>query len=136
MGTQATTATDILQRAKSLITDPRRWIGGNLEARGLDKNTCVLSRLIEDDPTHDQYVPATLDDANCFCMGLAMTKVSIDQPGPSRTIAYHVLNEAVHGTRQSGITRIGGWNDHHDTTHAQVMAAFDHAIATATVTRV
>lgn len=128
------TPTEILTAAQSLIRDPRHWIGGDLEARGLrsstDYDVSIVSVLNDD----GSYSPAELWNADCFCAGLALTRACIDADltaGPTRDAAYRALNTVVNGSAQTGISQIGRWNDRPTTTHAEVMAAFDDAISRA-----
>lgn len=91
---------DILRAAKELINTPERWTKG------------CLARTQQGDPT-------IVDDpdAVCFCMLGALAKVSQGQNHYTGEILYEELEEP-----------ISNFNDDENTTHADVMAAFDRAI--------
>ena len=93
-----TTTAQVLRDAKALIADPDHWIKG--------KNT-VLN-----------------DGQICRCSAGAIRSAAIHQSdGPvSSQPAYFAMWAATGGPR------LTAWNDHPETTHADVMAAFDRAI--------
>ncbi len=99
----ATTPLEALVKARELLSDPAHW------ARG------VMARNAEGDE-----VWAGADTATCWCAMGALGRVcpSIEARGP----ALHLLALSV------GDCDIADFNDDSDTTHANLMAAFDHAI--------
>ncbi len=94
-------AKEVLERAKKLIENPVNWIK---HANARD--------------AHGYAVNARSEDAVCFCMMGALFhagSLGIDDP-------YWALRAVLH----EGIVE---WNDHPNRTHAEVLAAFDRAIA-------
>ena len=130
---QEPSSCDILRNAQALIRDPRHWIGGDLSdkrAANPDYEACITSRLTAD----GRYAPAEVGNADCFCAGLAIARACRDlgvYTGPTRDLAVRAMNEVTIGRSQSGLCRLGQWNDSRTRTHDEVMAAFDAAISRA-----
>lgn len=127
------TPIDILQRAKSLISDPRHWIGGDLTNKRASHNSAYEASITSRFQPDGSYAPASLRAADCFCAGLALNRAAEDlgrevRFGPTHHLAQRALNEATHGNAITGIAWIGDWNDKRARTHKEVMAAFDAAI--------
>lgn len=92
---------EILIKAKEVITDPKNWTQGKFARNALGKTAC---------PTDF--------DAVCFCSLGALKRIG-------KSSSFHLqlrLNEAVGGS-------IVDYNDSH--THEQVMEVWDKAIAKA-----
>ncbi len=98
------TTAQILRAARELIADERHWTT-NVLAR--DAGGCLTM--------------VASDDATCFCAVGALLKAT----GRSGITAARRAIEDAAGIERS---RVFEWNDTH--THAEVLAAFDRAIAT------
>lgn len=101
------TAADQLRAAKALIDSPEKWIKGRFAVDKLGLTTSY------DDPR-----------ATCFCAVGACRRYcfrgDLDEALPESFVAL--------GKKASPVVE---FNDHPDTTHADVMALFDRAIALA-----
>lgn len=96
------TTKEILIAARAKIDAPERWTQG------------VVARNADGHPT---YISA--ENAVCWCIAGAITSVGGDD------VACGVF------LRATGTKHIGKWNDDPTRTHAEVLAAFDRAIAAA-----
>jgi len=101
------TAADILRKAKDHISDPAMWFQGNYTA-SLDDDWGRLPR--KDEP----------------CCGLGALAYSARGWAILENEKF-LLNAA----RRRGFHAFYDFNDHPNTTHADVMAVFDEAIAIA-----
>ncbi len=101
---------DILRKAKALIDAPEKWTKGAFCRSAAGKAVSTFSR-----------------DAVCFCAVGAIARLEvtgvITDVRASR--AEEALRDAIHATA------VSHWNDAPERTHAEVMAAFDKAIALA-----
>ena len=100
----------ILRRARALIANPRKWIKGaytgRIKGRGI--GYCALGALNV--------------AAGCQVDDQIVTKTNrVNEQARFR--AYLILG------RVAGVRHLPKWNDDPGTTHAQVLAAFDAAIA-------
>ncbi len=95
-------ASEVLRKAKELIGTPERWTQG-VSAKNAD----------------GWGVESTDSSAVCFCSQGAIRATN----APSRYAAYRMFRDA------NGLSGIVGFNDTEGRTHAEVMAAFDKAIA-------
>jgi hypothetical protein len=98
------TPVEILKAARELIAKPERWTRGSA-ARN----------------SSGEHVHARSDDATCWCAIGALVMVSADNPVPAERLLRSVLPD--------GPGFITSFNDSHD--HAEVVALFDRAIASA-----
>ena len=92
----------VLIKARALIADPAKWGKGKrgcLGDRPLD--TCCAAEAIEE----------------------------VEPPSPRRRAAYYALERAAGLVRPPMGSAIVEWNDAPERTHAEVLAAFDKAIA-------
>ncbi len=112
---ETTTPTEILQAARDLLTDPRRWTKG-AAARFEDGNTCSAQ--------HPQ--------AHSFCSRGALIRVQPAGGYEAYHGAYRFLEKCVR-PEVEGAEPVTAWNDYYQTTHAEVLAVFDKAIALASV---
>jgi hypothetical protein len=99
---------DILREARALIDTPEKWTQ-DAEARDADGN-----EVLYNDPS-----------ATCFCAIGAMSRAA-DEYSPSRET--RILRRAVFGDVWRPIP---SWNDAPETSHADVLEAFDRAITLA-----
>jgi len=107
----AKTPLQILRDARELLSDEKRWTQGAL---GRDENGVLLCA--------DQ-----LDRAQCYCAFGGLLAAGDDATtGDFR--ALPLLIDAIDLQPDAGI---GDWNDAPDRTHADVLTAFDRAIALA-----
>lgn len=91
-----------LVKARALIADPAKWgKGRRRHDRPLD--TCCAAEAIEE----------------------------VEPPSPRRRAAYCALEQAAGIVRPPMGSVIVDWNDAPERTHAEVLAAFDKAIASA-----
>lgn len=104
---RAMTPKEILIKARELIADPEHWIQG-VNAQDADES--------EVDPEDETAV--------CFCMAGALLHVGAGDAA-FRIEAHAALVRAAQAT--CGL--ISPFNDDPDRTHADVLAAFDKAIA-------
>ncbi len=110
------TPAEILQAARDLLSDPKRWTQG-IFARRENGSTCST------------FAP----EAFSFCSRGALIKVRPDDAVfQSYAEAYAFLEKCVPEV-YVGTEPVAHWNDHPDTTHAEVLAVFDKAIALASV---
>lgn len=97
-------AIDILKVARARIADPLNWGKGprsrHNEWPGRGLNTCCASEAIEE----------------------------VQSWGPERARAYRALEHAA--GLKAGWDKLPIWNDASERTHAEVLAAYDLAIAT------
>lgn len=94
----------ILTRARELITDPAHWGQAIVAANAEGHEVPVL-------------------EATCFCAAGAICRAERElEASTNRFAAYLALGF------QTGYV-LGQWNDDPTTTHADVLAAFDQAIA-------
>jgi len=91
-----------LREARALIDEPSKWIKGDL-ARSKFGNTCETSS----------------QNAVCFCSVGALMRVTGHLFGPE----WRALSSTF------GNRPVAAWNDDSATTHKDVLAAFDRAIA-------
>ncbi len=105
-------ASAILRRARDLIAGPQAWIKG------------AFAKIRPYYPTDvDSRSPA----ASCFC-ALGALQRAIDE---ARKLGQFPppLSRAEEALRKfNGDRAVPTWNDANDTTHADVLEAFDHAI--------
>lgn len=99
----------VLQRAKAEVTDPNRWIKG------------AAFVWHPSDPSIDEYSPMVIG----MCAAAAMVRAAGPANRSYAEAAIRVFEEA------NGLPygHVPPWNDHIDRTHAEVIAAFDRAIA-------
>lgn len=102
---------EILTQAKSLIDTPDKWIKGKFAAQG----------------PYGYELPFDDDAATCFCALGAATRAM------GETDAYNDATMALYYALPAGYSMVSIFNDDEDTTHADVMALFDRAIAKATL---
>lgn len=95
---------DLLTRARARIEKPEAWTKGAIARTSDDERT--LAR----DP-----------QATCWC---ALGAIAAERGGE----VHHPAWQAVQQQLPAGES-IGSFNDHPDTTHADVLALFDRAIA-------
>lgn len=98
------TTREVLEKARELIATPERWTKG------------ALAR-----DEHGIEVPTCCDDAYCWCMGGAISAVS---ENGSVYRSWGVVERIVS-------MHIDKFNDAPERTHAEVLEAFDRAIALA-----
>lgn len=98
---------DILRKAKALIDTPEKWTKGE-NAKDV----------------HGNEVGILASEATCFCMEGALKRVGV---------GYGERPWVLLGIAATGKPRLGiwEWNDRRGRTHAEVMEAFDKAIALA-----
>lgn len=101
------TTAAVLRRAKALIDTPAKWTKGALARDAAGTRLPWSAR-----PPYDGAV--------CFCAEGALAKAA-GESLPHRP--WMAMQEAV------GTDSLFEWNDEPTTTHAEVMAAFDRAIA-------
>lgn len=104
---------EILRKAKALIDAPEKWTKG---AFARDRS--------------GGSVPIAGDEACAFCAAGAIYSV-IDKFNAAE---FDLEDRAASAIGQAVGGSIAGFNDDEDTTHADVMAAFDRAIATESAT--
>ncbi len=97
----------VLDQAKELIRDPKRWTKGQYHREGPDR-WCMLGAV-------DHVVPLPAD-AEAWEDALAFRRHVCD-----------CLEDAI-GGRDPDIEIVAAYNDQPHRTHAQVMKAFDRAI--------
>lgn len=99
------TPAEILRKARDLISVPERWTKGEL-ARSAG----------------GYKVSPRSSNATCWCIEGALIKASGEWAYETRAIKLmmQIVNSVLHG-----------WNDAPKRTHAEVLGAFDHAIALA-----
>lgn len=120
-------AKKVLERAREILSDPKRWTKGNAAK---DK--------------FGQEIRVTSPHAVKFCVigALAKADYELDSSelnyrrlisGSDRVGAAlrHFHDTLGHKAGDPGFFGIGPWNDSSHTTHKDVMAAFDKAIETA-----
>ena len=100
------TTVETLRDAKALIDTPAKWTQ-NANARRSDDSDCSSAH----------------PDAVCFCIVGAVWRAS----GETFSKAFHL----VHWQAQKEGRHVVQFNDHPDTSHNDVMAFFDRAIALA-----
>jgi len=105
---------DNLRAAKALIDTPAKWIQGNLAHDAEGRNISL-------------YDP----NATCFCSMGAYARFCFDtQPGfVVRRLISNALDKAAQEATGTHNTNVALYNDSHG--HAEVMALWDRAIATA-----
>jgi hypothetical protein len=87
------------------------------------KNLKAAKVLID---TPEKWGKGSLQPAdNCFCAIGAVMDVSMDWVAGANRLSEHLPD---------GFRRVVEYNDHPDTTHADIMALFDRAIAAAEAT--
>lgn len=114
---------EALIEGKRLISNPERWTKGGALARD----------------TNGQRVVPYADEAVCWCASgaimLACSKVAEGKIKPGsyqHMIMSRELCDFVHDTTFYEVRKEGGlgyWNDENSTSHQDIMAAFDKAIA-------
>ena len=102
------TTLQILRKARKLIEKPERWCKGDAAKDRAGENEDVMSRK-----------------AAAFCMAGAVVRASGGWCREYYTARDHV--EAVIGSH--ALDALAEWNDAPRRTHAQVLRAFDKAIA-------
>ncbi len=108
-----TQAAETLRAAKALIDTPKKWTQHALARLG-DDQSCF---------SHDP-------NAVCFCIIGAISRAESDVA--CSIAAFRIAsNTLLHLTRSLGFHSVGDFNDHPDTSHTNVMALFDRAIALA-----
>lgn len=95
------TTVEVLRKARALIEDPEKWTQGH-DARDADGNWAGIHSL----------------QAHSFCATGALMRAG----GDVRSDAYEALRE------QMGVNFLMEFNDSAETSHADVLAAFDRAI--------
>lgn len=128
--TRPQTPLEILIAAKALIDTPEKWYVGDFAAHRYTTDT--------PEPAYAyHYASIGGTKANCWCGMGAVARVASVDPGYIRSgldfaqpanAAMGYLNDVV-GKRHDNW--FPDFNDHANTTHADVMAAFDSAIALA-----
>lgn len=108
LGEHIVSAAQVLRDAKELISAPERWTKG---------------AYARDSAGHPVWEMA--DEAVCWCATGAVCRATINDS----TLAPEAL-EALNNTKSSG-RGVAGYNDAAGTTHEDVMAWFDRAIAAA-----
>lgn len=109
---------EVLNRARSFIDTPEKWYKGNWSN---DEGNCFC--------TMGAIVKALdFDISEVITMSYEDTKAKIHDH-PASVALQEVLGIKEHNLGPKG--SIAGWNDFVDTTHAQVMEAFDKAITKA-----
>jgi len=109
MGREAVaTAAAVLTKARDLISEERRWCKGTLARGWLDVPVPIHSRF-----------------ARRFCAIGAIYRAGRDLGLP--------VNDACSALERQTVRTIPYWNDGRRRTHAEVIAAFDAAIATLNV---
>ncbi len=104
------TTKEILIAARAKIEAPERWTQGEFARSKIDRR-----------------VKATSDRAECWCIMGAVDAVVKNDPDRFRD-ANLAVGHAI-GIRE--LREIADWNDDPARTHAEVLAAFDRAIAAA-----
>ena len=99
---------DVLKATRALIDTPEKWTKG---AYARDARGRVVGWL---DP-----------GASCFCVQGAFHK-ALGHLGDS---SFEVWHERVSDAFPAHFNSVQEYNDHPDTTHADIMAVFDRAIA-------
>lgn len=118
---RASTVAGILRDARALIAEPRFWIQGGLSA--------VLKGSAE---TYEHVIHPR---ARCFCMQGAVCKALgmqhiPDHPGPRYNHAIGALKHAIDTfSADHEFFEVANFNDDPRTTHEEVLAVFDMAIA-------
>lgn len=103
------TAADILREGRKLIENPENWVQGSFgQTKGGNRCYAVDPR------------------ANCWCAVGAISKVGEEVAEDEWQLAWVALDNA------SPCGCSIRFNDHAKTTHADVLAMFDRAIATVT----
>lgn len=106
------TPKEILIAARAKIEEPERWTQGKF----------ALS------PLANQVKP-TSRRAVCWCSLGAIAAVTHDDPNDVNDDVYWILQRAMR--LPDGVMAVAVWNDAPGRTHAEVLAAFDRAIAAA-----
>lgn len=101
------TTVETLRDAKALIDTPAKWTQ-HADARRSDDSPCRYAN----------------PDAVCFCIVSAVWRAS----GSPLSKAFYVVKWQA---KKEGRQRVWQFNDHPDTSHNDVMAFFDRAIALA-----
>lgn len=112
------TAATILRRARELISRPECWIQGSM-ARDADEHEA------------DEWGSS----ATCWCIMGAFSRVASrmapDDAQPDYDDALRYMLDATGSEGTFAGDALADWNDTHGRTHADVLAAFDRAIAAA-----
>ena len=98
------TTKELLIAARALIAEPNNWCQGFTAVR------------------NGEHVS--------YCMAGAVSRVCADESTSKATETLDALSEAVNNTN-GRFHSIVGFNDHKETTHEQILAIFDKAIAEA-----
>lgn len=103
-----TTTKQTLIKARGLIDEPSKWHKGQFAVNSNGKPTMPKA-----------------EDAVCWCAGGATRKFTSD---PHK---WQVGEVALSKFKPSGFNSLFDYNDHPDTTHADIMNLFDKAIEAA-----
>lgn len=110
---------EILREARELISTPEAWCKGG--------NSFSTPSAVRRAPEGNGYRPAgTEPDAVCWCPSGAINRAAGGHDAPGRSDAERAFSRA------AGVALPFRFNDLSTTTHADVLAAFDRAIAAVT----
>lgn len=119
-------AVEILKRARDIIAQPECWHKGHYAQDEQGEETCDTEKSIE------EYMPV------CFCTLGALSMAVADHPFADDLDGFLDWERFVAARNafqtHTGIKDIPAWNDRDDTTHADVLKAFDTAIEKAEAT--
>ena len=105
------TTREVLEKARELIATPERWTQRVVAAR----TPCSIFEIQPSDPT-----------ATCWCsIGAILAVQGINRYDQDRSGACEAMR------RECNWEYLADWNDAEDRTHAEVLEAFDRAIALA-----
>jgi hypothetical protein len=105
-----TKTAETLRAAKARIDTPAKWTQGQFARDSNDRPCSPLN-----------------PDATCFCIYGAVSRSVVETRGFSNFDLTIVLKSAL----PKRVSRADNFNDHPDTSHTDVMAFFDRAIALA-----
>ena len=103
-----------LRAGRALLTPPERWVKGYFA-------------FSTTEPDDDHMTDATAPDAMCWCSYGATLKVT-GEHGDRQTAVVDALVEQLPSAAPVGKDPLVWFNDHPDTTHADVLALWDRAI--------
>lgn len=109
-------ALHMLTNGKQKISDPSRWLKGVTQANG---NFCTVGAVVYDDMA---AFPRNVRPKSTEDMGMDIALRELSEAIPAEHQRHSDLQYA-------DITYISQYNDRPNTTHADVMALFDRAIA-------